>query len=224
MKKISVVVCAKNEEKYIENCLKCLASQEIPCEIVVVDGHSKDKTIEISKKYANKIVFDHGKGISDARNVGFETASCEIVAYCDADSLPPKNWTKKILEHMEGKYCVSGPLIPYDGSLITKINMNVWANFYPRIMSKLGYQNVWGANMAFRKTILKNYPFKVRFLEDYDIGIRLRKTFKIKFYGDLKLPTSSRRFENGFIRTCIKYYIREWINRKLKNKTTTGYY
>lgn len=222
--KISVVVCTKNEEKYVEPCLKCLKEQEVPCEIVVVDAHSTDKTLEIAKKYADKIVFDHGRGISDARNVGWQAASCEIVAYCDCDAIPPGDWTKKIIEKIKGLYCVSGPIIPYDGRIWTKINFNVWSNFYPRIMSKIGYQSVWGANMAFRREILEKYPFKVRFLEDYDIGVRLRETGKVKFFSDLKLPVSSRRFDKGFCRICIKYYVREWINRKIKGRLSTGYF
>ncbi len=222
--KISVVVLTKNEEKYIENCLKCLRNQEIPCEIIVVDGHSTDNTIKIARKYADKIVYDHGKGISDARNVGWRNASCDIVAYCDADTLPPRDWTKKILKHIKGRYCVSGPLVSYDGNLWMKICFRMWADIFPRFLSKFGYNNVWGANMAFQKPVLKKFPFRLKFLEDYDMGKRLRKTGKVKFIGELKLSVSSRRFKNGFIRTCIKYYIREWFKRKILKKYSTGYY
>lgn len=225
-KKLSVVVCTLNEEKYVENCLKLLAKQEVPCEIVLVDAHSKDNTVKIARKYADKIVYDHGKGLSDARNVGWKNASCEIVAYCDCDSLPPKDWTKNILKLIEGQYCASGPIFPYDGKFLNRISMNLWANLFPRFMSKIGYQSVWGANMAFTKSILKKYPFRFKFLEDYDMGIRLRKTFKVKFHKDMKLPVSSRRFDRGFNRICIKYYIREWFKRKLglTKRSATGYF
>jgi len=222
--KISVVVLTKNEENYIENCLRCLKNQEVPCEIIVVDAHSTDNTVKIAKKYADKIVYDNGGGISDARNVGWKNASCDIVAYCDADSLPPRDWTKKILKHIKNYYCISGPLIAYDGGLWMKICFRVWADLFPRFLSKFFYNNVWGANMAFKKFILKKYPFRLKFLEDYDIGERLRNTGKVKFVGELKLPVSSRRFEKGFVRTCIKYYIVEWLKRKVFRKYTTGYY
>lgn len=225
MKELSVVVCTKNEEKYIGPCLRRLAEQEVPCEIIVVDAHSTDRTLEIAKRYADRIVFDHGRGISDARNVGWKAASCGTVAYCDCDAFPPKDWTRKILKHMEGLYCVSGPMIPYDGRMLVRINFNIWGNLFPRLMSRLGYQSVWGANMAFRRSVLEKYPFGPRFLEDYDMGIRLRKTFRIKFYGDMKMPVSSRRFENGVLRTCIKYYLREWVKRKTGRATdTSGYF
>ena len=47
--KTSVIVPTKNEENFIENCLKALKNQTRKCEIVVVDGHSTDKTREIAK-------------------------------------------------------------------------------------------------------------------------------------------------------------------------------
>lgn len=224
MKKISVVVCTKNEEKFIEPCLKCLKEQEVPCEIIVVDAHSTDRTLEIARRYADKVVFDHGQGISDARNVGWRAASCDVVAYCDCDAIPPKYWTRRILDCIEGFYCVSGPIKPYDGKLLTRINFNIWGNFFPRIMGRLGYHSVWGANMAFQRKILEKYPFGPKFLEDYDIGSRLRRTRKVRFYSNLKIPVSSRRFDRGFCRTCIKFYLREWINRKLKGRFSTGYF
>ncbi|UCG95326.1 MAG: glycosyltransferase [archaeon] len=223
-KKISVVVCTKNEEKYIGQCLKHLVMEDVPCEIIVVDARSTDNTLKIARKYADKIVFDHGGGISDARNVGWKNASSEIVAYCDCDSIPPKDWTRRILQEIKGLYCVSGPIISYDGSISMKIKFFLWGSLFPRVMSKLGYHSVWGANMAFRKSILKKYPFRFRFLEDYDMGVRLRKTFKVRFCSSLKLPVSSRRFKEGFGRICIKYYIREWLGRKTRRSSTTGYF
>ena len=43
-----VIVCAKNEEKRIKNCLKSLKQNKVD-EIILVDGNSADRTIEISK-------------------------------------------------------------------------------------------------------------------------------------------------------------------------------
>ena len=223
-KMISVVVCTMNEEDVLEPCLKLLREQEVPCEIVVVDAHSKDNTLKIAKKYADKVVFDNGRGLSDARNVGWKNSSLDIVAYCDSDSLPRIDWTKNIIKLIEGNYCVSGPIIPYDGTLMTKIGFYMWANLDPRLLAKIGWNNVWGANMAFRKKILEKFPFRCKFLEDYDMGIQLRHTGKVKFHKDMALPVSARRFDKGFHRTCIKFYLREWVKRKIFRKSTTGYF
>lgn len=221
--KISVVVCTKNEEKYIEACLKALSKQLIKSEIIVVDAHSSDRTISLAKKYADKILYDNKKGISDARNIGFKAAKGNIVAYCDADTVPRKEWTKNILELLEKYDAVSGPLIANDGNLKLKINMKLFADIFPRVASLLGWNLVWGANMAFRKFVLEKNPFMVRFLEDYEIGSRLRKSYNVKFSEKMGIPASTRRFKKSFFRACIRYYVFNFIRIKFMKKDTRGY-
>lgn len=228
MAKISVIVCTKNEEKHIEGCLKSLVSQEIRPEIIVVDGHSKDRTRIIAKKYADKILLDNGHGLSEARNIGWKAATSPIVAFCDADCRPKKEWTKNILKLMKpGVVGVSGPLNSYDGRFRTKMNIKIFADWYPRLVHFFGYSNVWGANMAFRKEILEKYPFRLKFLEDYDIGHRLRRSRcgKLKFDKSITMPMSARRFEKSFFRTCLRFYIKTLIMMKFfRNYDMEGYY
>ena len=82
MKQVSVVVCTKNEETMVEGCLKSLTSQDRVPEIIVVDGHSDDRTREIAGKYADQIPWTTGKvfqtqGISDGK--GPDALSSPIV-------------------------------------------------------------------------------------------------------------------------------------------------
>jgi len=220
---ISVVVCAKNEEKYIEACLKALSKQLIKPEIIVVDARSSDNTVSIAKKYADKILYDHGKGISDARNIGWKAANCGIVAYCDADAVPKKDWTKNIAELLEKYDAVSGPLIANDGSRKLGACMKLFADIFPRLASLFGWNLLWGANMAFRKSALEKNPFMLGFLEDYEIGSRLRKSCRVKFSEKIGIPASTRRFEKSFFRTCMKYYALNFIKIKFMKKDAGGY-
>ena len=216
--KVSVVVCAKNEEKFIENCLKCLKNQTVKPEIIVVDGHSKDKTFSIAKKYADKVVKDHKKGIADARNLGWKIAKGDIVAYCDADCLPQKNWVKNILKHMNDNICVFGPIIPYEGLTRVKISLKIWGDLFLEASSIFKYPCICAANVAFKRSILKKYPFRYDMLEDFDLGNRIRKVGKVKFYRDLYMPISSRRFKKGFHRIAFKYYLLNYFRLKLGKK------
>ena len=59
---ISAVVCSLNEEARIVHCLSSLKKAGVG-EIILVDGHSTDKTVEVASKYTDKIVFDDGKGL-----------------------------------------------------------------------------------------------------------------------------------------------------------------
>ena len=62
---ISTVICVKNGEKILEKCLKSIIRNS-PLEIIIVDGGSKDCTIEIAKKYTDKIFSDGGRGLAYA--------------------------------------------------------------------------------------------------------------------------------------------------------------
>jgi glycosyltransferase involved in cell wall biosynthesis len=221
---ISVVVVAKNEKGFIENCLKCLEKQTIKPEIIVIDGHSTDGTFEISKKYADKVVKDNKKGVADARNLGWKVAKGDIIAYCDADCLPKKDWVENISKLMGDSICISGPLYPYDGDSLMKVYFKIWTNIFPRIFKSLGKAYIWGPNMAFKKEILKKYPFRTNILEDYDLVRRIRKVGKIKYSKHLLMSVSSRRYvKYGFHLTAFRFYIRNYLRLKfgLKEKSKT---
>ena len=218
---VSVVIPAKNEEKIIAKCLKCLKKQSLkPIEIIVVDGHSTDKTFSIAKKYAHKVVKDNKKGVSDARNVGWKIAKGEIIAYCDADCLPPKDWIKNIVKLMNGNICISGPLYPYDGNFSMKLSYKIWTYYIIRFVSFLGLKFAWGSNMAIRKEILKKESFRTKILEDYDLVKRIRKLGKIGYYKELYMPVSCRHLKYGFHISAIKFYLTNFlrINFGLKEK------
>ena len=98
--KISVVVNTFNEEKNIDRCLASV--QDFADEIVVVDMHSSDKTVEIAKKFKAK-VFQHEytKYVEPARNFALSKASGEWILLLDADEELPDSLAKKLREIME---------------------------------------------------------------------------------------------------------------------------
>lgn len=84
MKTLSVCFIVKDEEEVLERILekvKCFAD-----EIVVVDTGSTDRTVEIAKKYTDKIFFfEWCDDFSKARNFSFSKATCEYLMWLDAD-------------------------------------------------------------------------------------------------------------------------------------------
>ena len=79
---VSIVIIAKNEEKRLEDCLKSAAWA---AEIVVIDDMSTDRTVEIAKKYTDKI-FQRAMDIEGRqRNFGYEKATQPWVLSLDAD-------------------------------------------------------------------------------------------------------------------------------------------
>lgn len=106
--KISVCITVFNEEGTIANLLDSLLSQSRKSdEIVIVDGGSQDRTLEIIKHYQKKdsrIRFLREKGsIAHGRNISIEIARNEIVALTDAGCIAKKDWLEKITEPFENE-------------------------------------------------------------------------------------------------------------------------
>lgn len=79
---LSVVVITKNEETRIQVCLESVKWAE---EIIIVDNGSSDKTLEIAKKYTDKIFQTPLQDFAAIRNLGLQKAIGDWVLFVDAD-------------------------------------------------------------------------------------------------------------------------------------------
>jgi dolichol-phosphate mannosyltransferase len=81
--KISVVIPAKNEERSLARIIE----KTLPyCdEILVVDGHSTDRTVAVAQTCGARVVKDNKKGKGDAIRVGGEHVRHEVIVFMDAD-------------------------------------------------------------------------------------------------------------------------------------------
>ncbi len=98
---ISIIIPTLNEEAWIEKCLKSVLGFKLPnhqnFEIIVVDGNSQDKTVEIVKTIASEndliSIINNPKVIqSVALNLGFKRAKGEWILRLDAHSIYPANY------------------------------------------------------------------------------------------------------------------------------------
>ena len=87
----SIIIPTYNAENYLPKLLDKLTDQTLPYyELIIIDSSSKDKTVEIAKKYTNKVIvipsseFDHG----GTRAMAAEIASGDVLVYFTQDALP----------------------------------------------------------------------------------------------------------------------------------------
>jgi len=94
MNKISSVIITLNEENNIRECLESLKWTD---EIIIIDSHSKDRTVEIAKEYAAKIMITDELSFSKKRNLAFENAVYDWIIWIDADERVPDELKQEIL-------------------------------------------------------------------------------------------------------------------------------
>jgi glycosyltransferase involved in cell wall biosynthesis len=86
---ISIITVVYNGERYLEETIQSVINQSYAnVEYIIIDGGSRDKTLEIIKKYEDKIdywVSEKDSGIYDAMNKGIELAHGEIIGIVNAD-------------------------------------------------------------------------------------------------------------------------------------------
>ena len=86
---ISIIIPTRNEEKIIAVTLLAFKNKlTLPHEIIVTDGASTDKTVELVKMYADKVVEHTGPNrqtIAEGRNAGAAVATGEFLVFMDAD-------------------------------------------------------------------------------------------------------------------------------------------
>jgi glycosyltransferase involved in cell wall biosynthesis len=93
---ISLCMIVKNEEKNLANCLDSVAG--VPDEIIIVDTGSADNTVEIAKRYTDKVYFfEWIDDFSAARNFSFSKAKMDFIFWLDGDDTLPAESRDKLI-------------------------------------------------------------------------------------------------------------------------------
>lgn len=213
--KISVVIPAYNEEKYIGRTLESVKNLDLgehKLEVLVLDPGSTDRTKDVAKKYGAKVIKIEHKTIGSARKQGILHASGDIIFSTDADTLLPRNWITKHSAILEkpGVACSCGGFRFIDG----QFPLFHYSNYILPILLWLTYKlfNVVIAtsqNIAFwrkKALIIGGFDENIGVLEDVDFAVRMRKTGKVIFDPNLVIRCSGRRSKEGW-----KYFIRSSI-------------
>ncbi len=219
--KISVIVPAYNEEKYIEKTLRSIKNQRtnLAYEIIVSDCKSNDKTVEIAKQYADKVVTAEKRSIASARNAGAKQAKGEILVFVDADTILMPDY----LEFIYSKFQEDPALVALTtGFKISNqspkfVFAEEIANNYLDIHSRLSSTILIGINLCVYKYIFdKIGGFKDVLLEDAQISRDLEKVGKTKFFPERKVIVSARKPEKmGLLGTMRYYFELDLIDKKL---------
>ena len=232
--RISLVIPAHNEEAYIETCLQHAIRHagDHFHEIIVVNNASTDDTHEKVKAFPDvRVAFETNKGLTYARQRGFNEATGDLLAYIDADTRMPSKWIQTVMEEFEkdpALVCLSGPYVYYDFPITYKLGTWLYWRLLAWPISRVtGYMAV-GGNFVIRRDVVEKmsgFDTSISFYgEDTDIARRASKFGKVKFTTRLVMPTSARRLnKQGVFRTGWTY-IKNFLSIVFRHRPATNVY
>jgi glycosyltransferase involved in cell wall biosynthesis len=111
MARVSVIIPAYNESRYLPLCLDALGRQTVPrdqFEIIVVDNGSTDGTQDIARARADRLLEMPRVTVAALRNHGARHAGGSILAFLDADCIPVETWLEEGLRSAAQVRSVTG--------------------------------------------------------------------------------------------------------------------
>jgi len=211
---LSIIIPALNEEEYLPLLLESIDKQDFKdYEIILADAGSKDKTLEIAKKYG--CIIAPGGLPAKGRNEGAKIAKGELLFFLDADAVLPDNFFEKALTEFEFRKLelASFCLVPLPKSKFSSFLLNVFYN-QPIVLMESALPHaamgIFCKKELFEK--LGGYDEDVKLAEDHYLARRAQKLFKAKL-GIIKsteIFVSDRRFKtDGWFSVGIRYFLCE---------------
>ena len=215
--KLSIIIPAKDEEGDIENTLirfhNILKKNNVEHEILVINDHSVDSTLEIlsslEKKVKElKIINNSGKpGFGLAIRKGLENYSGDIVAIVMADgSDSPKDLINFYFKSVKNYTCVFGTRFSSGGSTkdypVVKYIMNRFFNNLVRLIFRIKYDDITNAFKVYtREAIEGSKPF---LSNHFNLTLELPLKIIIRGYKYKIIPNSWKNRQTGVSKMRIK--------------------
>jgi glycosyltransferase involved in cell wall biosynthesis len=236
--RISVIVCAHNEARYLPACLHSLLSQtRLPDDILVVNNASTDATRAVALQIPHvRVVDEPRKGLVIARETGRQLTTGDVLVYVDADCRAPLAWLSRIEARFaadETLLALSGPYRFYDwdwwGRLLIRaydFTLAPATQLLVKHLLRLGTV-FYGGNFAVRRDALEQiggFDTSIEFHgEDTNLGRRLFALGKVGLFHDCYLHTSARRYvamgKGAVFRLYVRNFTSELLHHRPKDAT-----
>ncbi len=177
MMKISIVIPAHNEERYIERCLdsinKQLLTSKMDIETIVVLNRCTDSTERIAKAYGAKLVHNDSKNLSEIRNAGVSEASSEWVITIDADSWMSNGVLSEIYKKAKNPKTIGGGIVIKPERMSPGIAVGYSMMLVPALFLGLSFGLYWFKKSDF--DAIGGFDERLHIAEDVDFLRRLKK-------------------------------------------------
>jgi rSAM/selenodomain-associated transferase 2 len=219
---ISVIIPVLNEEARIRKTLDNLAQMAGEFETIVVDGGSRDKTVDIARKYSTVVASKKGRAIQ--MNTGAGRAGGDVLFFLHVDCLPERDALLEVEEIMNDPRVVGGAL-RYDIGETSLLYRNHvwWSKLRARLAGiYLGDHGIFVRQKVFDR--IGGFPIQP-LMEDVELCKKLKKQGRL-VQAESKISSSPRRFkEKGFTRTVLQMFTNRFLySMGVPAEILAGYY
>jgi len=209
---VSVIIPARNEKGNIENAVKRMQKMGNHTEIIFVEGHSQDGTLDeikrVAEKYSDRLDIKYytqdGKGKGDAVRKGFANAIGDILMILDADLTVPPEYLSKFYNAIaagSGEY-INGSRLVYPMGKAAMKTLNIIGNkFFSMMLS-------WILGQPIKDTLCGT---KVLFKKDWEKILKNREYFgDFDPFGDFDIIFGASKLNLKFVEIPIRYKGRQY--------------
>jgi glycosyltransferase involved in cell wall biosynthesis len=205
--RISLVIPVLNDAGPLAECLRTVAAQRRPAdEVIVVDNGSDDDSIGVAESFGATVLVESERGIWPAAARGYDAASGDVIARCDADCRLPPDWLERIerqLSEHPHAVAVTGPGRFYDLSPVKRMLASV---FYMRLYfvsvgGALANSALFGSNMAVRRSLWERvgglvHRHDAEVHDDIDFALQVDPADRVLYDRTLRVGISGRPFRD----------------------------
>ena len=177
---ISIITPSYNQAAFLEQTLRSVLEQDYPnIEYLVVDGGSTDGSVEIIKKYADRLAWwvsekDHGQG--EAINKGFARATGKYIAWVNSDDFYQPGAIRSAVSELEahpelGMVFGDVQVVAADGTILNELHYGNWG------LDELMTFHIIGQPAVFmRRSVLEKAGYlntSYHFMLDHQLWLRM---------------------------------------------------
>ncbi|MER3446552.1 MAG: glycosyl transferase [Candidatus Dadabacteria bacterium] len=218
--KISIITAVFNNRRYIEDCIKSVLNQTYEnIEYIIVDGGSTDGTLEVIKRYEDKIsiwISEPDGGIYDAMNKGIGMATGDVVGFLHSDDFYAD---ERVIENVAKAFIRNNVQSVYGDLIYVNKNNSRVIRYWRAGGYREGLIN-WGwmpphPTFFVRREVYENYGSfntNLKIAADYELVLRLFGKQKISTYYipkvliKMRMGGSSNRNIKSIIRKSMEDY------------------
>lgn len=216
--KISIITVCYNSGKTIEDTIKSVLNQTYDnYEYLIIDGNSKDNTLDIIKSYEDKFkgklkyVSENDKGIYDAMNKGIKLASGDIIGFINADDvLINENVLEIINNNIEDYDGIYADVLMTDNNLDKPIRNFISGNYKNNGIFHPAHPSLYLKKRVYNEVGLYNLDYKIA--ADLDLMLRVTsKNYKLKYikqyFALMRVGGASTNGLKGYYKNFNESYI-----------------